>query len=166
MRNETRDTSSEYTWKENDKGSFVCLEGSSVVATVFLHPRYKNWRCVINVEFGGHHPQTAFETSKEAIKHAETLIPKRGQLQPTPTSKPTTGSWGQQEVSYGGAPSYGRHYGSISVSVRRAGSGKWIYVPYIGPTSYEPRGFYNSQKEAMVAADQEYLNHHQRLRAR
>lgn len=154
-----------YTWKQGDNGNFIHSDGGNIIATVFRHPRYSNWRCVINTEFGGHHPQLAFETAEAAITHAETLIPKRHQLRPTASRKRAIGPWAQQTIRYEGAPSYGRHFGTISVSVRRAKGGKWMYVPYAGATSYEPRGFYDSPAEAKAAADNEYLkcrNHHQR----
>jgi hypothetical protein len=154
-----------YTWSKANNGNFIHIDGGNIIATVFRHPRYQNWRCVINTEYGGHHPQQAFDTSKAAISHAENLIPRRHQLQATRNSKPAIGSWGQQAKRYCGAESYGRQFASISLSVRRAESGKWIYVPYAGATTYEPRGFYDSPTDAKAAADNEYLNHHQRPRA-
>lgn len=150
------------SWIKCDNGNFVYARACGVIATVFLHPKYKNWRCVINLDFGAHHVQEVFESAESAMLHAEDLIPFRHSLMPTPTSVAAVGSWGQHAKPFGGAPSYGRHYGRLSVSVRRAKSGQWYYVPYEGATSYKLCGWFPTAAEAQAAADQKYLNHHQR----
>jgi hypothetical protein len=151
-----------YTWRLRDNGNYIYNDDNEVIATVFCHPKFKNWRCVIQTNAGGHHPQVAFETSEAAILHAEKLIPVRNTLAATPKHKAGVGPWVQLSMRHGNSPSYGRHYGTVSVSVRQAKSGHWFYVPYRGAASSPPCGYFASAIEAQAASDNKFLNHHQR----
>jgi hypothetical protein len=52
-----------------------------------------------------------------------------------------------------GSPTYGRKFYGQGVSVKKAKSGKWFFITYLGGDVSEPQGWYASAEEAMQAYD-------------
>jgi hypothetical protein len=147
--------STESNWIKNEKGNYVLREDwGAAKATVYRTSCGEGWGIIINSEEGGQYVTDYFELPDDAMGRAEAFL--RGVSYEYKLAKPKVSGisqWKQQKTTVNGVPSYGRKIGNLSVSVKRAATGKWFYMTYSGMTCSAPAGWYDSAEKAMQVFD-------------
>ncbi len=139
-------------WTESRSGNFILREADGVRATVFQND-HAQWQIILNSEQGGLLvADEYFEAADSAIRRADKILAGAACKFARDTANVTTG-WAKQAKALNGKPTYGRKYGSHSVTVRCAASGKWYYITYQATTHSEPQGWFDTAEHAMQAFD-------------
>lgn len=116
------------------------------------------WRIIINSGSDGALVKGSFETAEEAIERATDI--SNGEdcdyVEHLLGSAPT--EWRKQKKKHNGSPTYGRITAQgVSISVKKAASGKWFYVKFRGTNFEKPVGWFDTADKACIAADGKYL---------
>ena len=138
----------EYDWNEIDNGKYVCICSDELVSTVFR--KGYGWQIIINREGVGHIVTgEVFETSDAAMERAGDVLDGADCTLVKMKLKDETTIWKQQKTISNGSPTYGRKYQGTGVSVKKAKSGSWFYLPHGSAI----QGWYESAEMAMHAFD-------------
>ena len=149
--------SEEYEWKERASGNHVCIHSGDHVATVFNN-NYA-WQIIINGDDTGRIvADEAFKEHPEAISRTEEILNGADCILTVlkPSAGPITTNWKTQKKTSNGTPTYGRKHNGLGISVKKAKSGQWFYITYMGSSCSEPQGWYGSADEAMQAFDAQH----------
>lgn len=151
-------------WTETQSGNYSAWLGHDTpLATVFCNDDV--WRIVIDTDIGGRVVVGSYEDPEDAISRATDILNGADhEFIPERNFRRSATPWTRQKKTHNGSPTYGRAtQDGMSLSVKKASSGKWYYTKYCGMTINPPVGWFNSAEEACDAADKAnpYLANHQ-----
>ena len=155
---------SSVNWDQSYTGNPVVKDDyGDVVCTVYEKPRGV-WRVVMNVvdPYLGKQPHFVdedFPDIEAAKDHAETLLPIRDELKPTPSMKGVlrVTPWRELKKRANGQLTYGREVGTLGVAVKCSQRGSWFYITYVGAETEVPVGWFTTHQEAMNAFDLKHV---------
>ena len=139
----------EYEWKENTNGNFVCISGGNYHEATVFYKGYE-WQIILNGEgFARIVVGESFDNSDDAMERAEAILNGADCNLIVLMPKEASTSWQPQKTISNGSLTYGRKYQGTGVSVKKAKSGKWFYILH----GSAPEGWYASAEEAIQAFD-------------